>query len=122
MIRTLVLAGLLMPVAAGAQHPTTEAWPEVDVYWTPAEHQRTFLELSKSTEREGSKNESTIGVYQDYLRLPLGYVRGGYRFTFSTRDASYRESRGVAEAAVRVFGTRALRLVNRTRTELRWVN
>ncbi|HEX4684874.1 MAG TPA: DUF2490 domain-containing protein [Gemmatimonadaceae bacterium] len=122
MVRTLVLAGLLLPMAARAQHATAEWWPEVDVYWTPAEHQRTFLELSQSTEREGSKNEGTVGLYQDYLRLPRGYLRAGYRFTFSMRDASYRESRGVAEATLRVFGTSSWRLVNRSRTELRWVN
>ena len=77
------------------------------MYWRPAVHQRTFLELSSSTEREGTKRESTVGLYQDYLSLPKGYLRAGYRFTFSTRDASYRESRIVGEG---VFTYLLLRL------------
>jgi hypothetical protein len=119
------LAALVITVAftseAGAQQSvTSEFWPEVDVYWTPAKHQRTFLELGSSSEREGPKREATIGLYQDYLSLPRYYLRGGYRFTFSTRDASYRESRGVAEAAVRIVNGATWRLVERTRLELRW--
>jgi hypothetical protein len=107
---------------AGAQSVTTETWPEIDVYWRPAEHQRTFLETSASSEREGAKHEASVGLYQDYLNLPFGYLRGGYRFTFSTRDASYRESRIVGEG-VAAFPLRwCLRLLNRGRVEGRWVN
>jgi hypothetical protein len=108
--------------AAGAQQATSEVWPELDVYWTPAQHQRTLLELSGSSEREAAKKEATVGLYQDYLQLPRGYLRAGYRFTFSTRDASYRESRIVGEATARVAGATAWRLVERSRVELRWVN
>jgi hypothetical protein len=108
-------------MSVGAQ-ATQELWPELDVYWRPAEHQRTFLELSASSEREGSKREATVGLYQDYLTLPRAFFRGGYRFTFSTRDASYRESRGVLEANVLAGNMRHLRLIQRTRLELRWVN
>ena len=113
---------LLMAVAASASAQSTELWPELDVYWRPAEHQRTFLELSSSTERDGPKREATVGLYQDYLRLPTGYLRGGYRFTFSTRDASYRESRIVGEGVLTCYSSDDARLVNRTRGELRWVN
>lgn len=116
----LLLLLSALPNAAAAQ--TTEVWPELHIYWRPAEHQRTFLELSASTEREGDKREATIGLYQDYLRLPLGYARAGYRYTFSTRDASYRESRLVGEIALARLVTTRVRLVNRARTELRWVN
>ena len=119
-----LLLAICTPIArsAVAQSAAAEIWPEIDVYWTPAEHQRSFLELSASTEREGSKREATIGLYQDYLMLPRGYLRAGYRFTFSTRDASYRESRAVLEATYGVGAPFALRLVNRLRPELRWVN
>jgi hypothetical protein len=108
--------------AANAQSPVNELWPELDVYWTPAKHQRTVLELSGSSEREAAKKEATVGLYQDYLQLPSGYLRAGYRFTFSTRDASYRESRIVTEVTERLTGSTAWRLVERSRVELRWVN
>jgi hypothetical protein len=111
-----------MLVGAAASAQSTEIWPELDVYWQPAAHQRTFLELSSSTEREGTKREATIGLYQDYLSLPKGYLRAGYRFTFSTRDASYRESRIVGEGVVTTYSSDLVRLLNRTRVELRWVN
>src|SRR4051812_3089966 len=106
---------------AVAQVPT-EFWPELDVNWRPALHQRTFLEISGSAEREAGKREATVGLYQDYLNLPFLYVRGGYRFTFTTRDASYRESRIVGEAVVARNVTARLRVLNRGRLEGRWVN
>ncbi len=108
--------------AAGAQEVADELWPELNVYWTPAKHQRTMLELSSSSEREAAKRQETIGLYQDYLQLPGGYLRAGYRFTFSTHDASYRESRIVTEATERVAGATSWRLVERSRLEFRWVN
>jgi hypothetical protein len=108
--------------AVGMAQAVTEFWPEFNFYWRPAEHQRTVLELSSSTERESQKREATVGLYQDYLRLPAVYFRIGYRFTFSTRDASYRESRIVNEVTATVHTWGRLRLVNRSRLELRWVN
>jgi hypothetical protein len=119
--RLLLVSLLLCPLSVEAQ-ATQELWPELDVYWRPAEHQRTFLELSASSEREAAKKEATIGLYQDYLTLPRSFFRAGYRFTFSTRDASYRESRGVLEEDVTIGNMRQLRLIERTRLELRWVN
>lgn len=105
-----------------AQGATTETWPELDIYWRPAEHQRTFLELSSSAEREGAKREATVGLYQDYLHLPFGYLRAGYRYTFSTRDDSYRESRIVGEGVASFALVKRLRLLNRGRLEWRWLN
>lgn len=107
---------------AHAQKPTTEFWPELDVYWQPALHQRTFVELSEAAEREGVKHEASVGLYQDYLDLPLFYVRAGYRYTFSIRDASYRESRIVTEGTITAYSTTLVRLLNRTRVEFRFVN
>ena len=101
---------------------STEVWPEIDVFWQPAKHQRTMLELSLSSEREGERREASIGIFQDYTWLPRGYLRGGYRYTFSTQDASYRESRVLGELTLGSNVARRLRLVNRARTELRWVN
>jgi hypothetical protein len=115
-------AAALIAVVGSAGAQTNEWWPELDVYWQPAEHQRTFLEISASAEQEGTKRQATAGLYQDYLFLPNGYVRGGYRYTFSTHDASYRESRLVGEWVERVFSHGMARLVNRARFEMRWVN
>lgn len=113
---------LVLSTVAHAQKPATELWPELDIYWTPAAHQRTFLELSSSTDREGPEREDTIGLYQDYLMLPAGYLRGGFRYTFSSHDNSYREYRFVGEATFRTWSRGMARLVNRTRLELRDVN
>jgi hypothetical protein len=111
-----------VPRVGQAQRASTEIWPEIDMFWTPARHQRAFLELSTSTERDGPKREGTVGLYQDYLMLPRGYLRAGYRYTFSTADASYRESRAVFEATLGVGAPFSIRVVNRFRPELRWVN
>jgi len=120
------LLGLLLVVCvageAGAQSVTNELWPELDVYWTPAKHQRTMLELSGTNEQESAKKQATIGLYQDYLQLPSGYLRAGFRFTRSTNDASYQEARLVTELTRRVAGDSTWRLVQRSRVELRWVN
>ena len=113
---------VLLPCGAAAQVPVWEWWPELDVYYTPAKHQRTMLELSSQTEHEGTKHQATVGLFQDYLFLPSGFVRGGYRFTFSTRDASYRESRFLGEVNLTTWSSTKWRLISRTRGELRDVN
>ena len=117
-----VLPLLVLTASRALSAQSTEVWPEIHVFWQPAAHQRTVLELAMSTEREGAKREGSIGIYQDYTWLPRGYLRGGYRYTFSTRDASYRESRLVGELTLGRNIAPRLRLVNRARTELRWVN
>ena len=120
------LVGLLLVSCVarevGAQSVTNELWPELDVFWTPAKHQRTMLELSGTNEQEAAKKQATIGLYQDYLQLPRGYLRAGFRFTRSTNDASYQEARIVGEVVERVAGDSTWRLVERSRVELRWVN
>jgi hypothetical protein len=118
----LIVVAALLAARATANCQSSEVWPELDILWQPAVHQRTFLELAGADDRDGPKREATAGLYQDYVFLPNGYVRGGYRFSFSTHDASYRESRLVAEAVLRLVSWRRLRLVERTRTEWRWVN
>jgi len=118
----LLSFGSSFGAVAHAQKPTTEFWPELDLYWTPAVHQRTFFELSSSTERESVKREDSVGLYQDYLMLPAGYFRGGFRYTFSTHDNSYREYRFVGEATFRTWSKGMTRLVNRSRLEIRDVN
>ena len=115
----LVLALLLVPSIAAAQ--ATQFWPELDVYWRPALRQRTFLELSSSVDQDSPSRDDSIGLYQDYLNLPAGFLRGGYRFTHSP-NGSYTESRIVLEGTYRTYGTDLVRLLNRTRLELRWVN
>ena len=122
MLVALPLVALLGARDSLRAQTTNEVWPELDVYWRPAEHQRSLLELSTSAEREGPKHEATVGMYQDYLFLPRGYVRAGYRFTFSTRDASYRESRGVLESTLSSDLSTLWHLADRLRVEPRWVN
>ena len=120
--RYLLGIAAISPCALSAQSVVTENWPELDVFWRPAVHQRTMLELSVVDEREAAQRNAAIGLYQDYLNLPFGYVRGGFRYTFSTHDASYRESRIVVEGvASKPIGSR-LRAFNRTRVEWRWIN
>jgi hypothetical protein len=118
----LVLLILGTASAASAQSSANEIWSELDVFWRPAQHQRTFLELSRRTEQEGKEPEATIGLYQDYLNLPLLYLRAGFRYTASLSDASYRESRIVGETTVTAYSTRVVRVLNRSRAEFRWVN
>ena len=121
-LAALLALPLVAPVAARAQSASNEVWPELDVLWRTSERFRTVLEVAMQTEREGERREATVGLNEDLLRLPAGYARVGYRYTFSTRDASYRESRAVGEFVFRPWATEALRLLNRTRGELRWIN
>ena len=111
-----------IPSAALAQSTPTELWPELDVHWRTSPRFRTVLEVAMQTEREADKHEAYVGLYEDLLRLPAGYARVGFRYGFSTRDASFRESRAVGEFVFRPWATETLRLLNRTRGELRWVN
>ncbi|HEY4129064.1 MAG TPA: DUF2490 domain-containing protein [Gemmatimonadaceae bacterium] len=120
--RAICIAALLATGAVRVSAQASELWPEIDVYWQPAVHQRTFLELSKASDRDGPSQQGTIGLYQDYLDLPLGYLRGGYRFTSSTHDASYRESRFVGEGVIAVASVATMRLLSRSRLEFRTVN
>ena len=112
----------VFPALAAAQSPATELWPELDVYWRQAAHQRTFFQLADQAEHEGPHHQATVGLYQDYLNLPSAYLRLGYRYTFSTRDGSYRESRIVAEGAGSSGLWSRLRGTSRTRFEERWIN
>lgn len=112
----------ISPCALSAQSVVTESWPELDIFMRPAVRQRTVLELSAVAERESAGRDAAVGLYQDYLNLPFGYLRGGYRYTFSTHDASYRESRIVAEGVASRSIWSRFRAFNRTRFEWRWIN
>ena len=120
--RCLVAIAAISPCPAFGQSVVNENWPELDIFWRPAAHQRTALELSAVAEREAEERDTAIGLYQDYLNLPFGYLRGGYRYTFSTHDASYRESRIVAEGVASRSIWSRFRAFNRTRFEWRWIN
>jgi len=113
---------LSTPLALRAQSTATEVWPELDVHWRTSARFRSVLEVALQTEREAEKREATVGLYEDLLRLPAGYARVGFRYSFSTRDDSYRESRVVGEFVFRPWATASLRLLNRTRGELRWID
>jgi hypothetical protein len=116
---TLVALAVLLPSGAAAQASTREFWPELDVSYRPAKHQRTFLELASKSERDGPLHQGTVGLFQDYLWSSAAYLRGGYRFTFNTRGARYRESRLVGELVLPVASSKTLSLSNRLRGEAR---
>jgi hypothetical protein len=118
------LLGLMLavPEVVFAQASTSEGWPELDVHWRTANDFRAVLELSLSTEREQNDHEATIGLFGDYLHLPGGYLRFGFRYTFSVADTSYREPRIVGDAVLRLYGSDRVRLLDRSRIELRWIN
>lgn len=116
-VSLLLLFGTSLPAQT-----TNEWWPELNLFWRPAEHQRTFLQLSNDAEHEGPGPEATAGLFQDYLHLPGWFVRGGYRYTFSTRDNSYRESRILIEGTSAPYLTSQASLELRARVELRLVN
>jgi len=121
--RRLTLLFAFLGTRGVAAQTAQEWWPELDLYWQPSQRQRSLLELSRSAEREGAKSEGTIGLLQDYFTFPNGgFVRSGYKFTFSTRDASYRESRLLTEAHLKATTPYDTRFTNRSRVELRWVN
>ncbi|HEY9226849.1 MAG TPA: DUF2490 domain-containing protein [Gemmatimonadaceae bacterium] len=116
------MAALVFLPSAVIAQVANEFWPEIDISYRPAEHQRTLLELKGQADRETSKNEAKIGLYQDYLWLPHGFVRAGYRYIFSTNDARHRESRLDAEGTLnRPLGS-GFTFTDRLRWEFRWVN
>lgn len=121
-MRTLCLSLLFAAATSLSAQTTNEWWPELNLFWRPAEHQRTFLQMSNDVEHEGPGPEATAGLFQDYLRLPSWFIRGGYRYTFSTHDNSYRESRIVIEGTSAPFLTSQASLELRGRVELRRVN
>lgn len=120
--RLFLIAGFgLFPSPALAQ-VSNSFWPEVDISRRPAKHQRILLELKGQAEQEVSQREAKIGLYQDYLWLPRGFVRAGYRYIFSTDDAGHRESRIDAEGTFNQPIGRGATFSDRLRWEFRWVN
>jgi hypothetical protein len=111
-----VAAAIGLAVAA-AHAQTTEYRPELDVYWRSADHARTFLQLAGQDEESQTPHNPLIGLFEDFLFVPDGYVRGGYRYSLDTY-----ESRPLVEAALRVFKAGPVRLLTRSRVEWRWVD
>ena len=117
------LVAAALPCSArgiGAQ-VSNEIWPETDVSWRPAKHQRTYFEFLWQSEREEDKREAKVGLYQDYLFLPHGFLRAGYRYVFSTRNGNHKESRIVTEGTLNGLAKGAT-FGFRTLGEFRWIN
>jgi Protein of unknown function (DUF2490) len=102
---------------APARAQTTQYRPELDVYWKSSAHWRTFFQLAGQEENSESPRDPLIGLFEDYLFAPDGYLRAGYRYNLH----SY-ESRPLVELAFRVFKIGPVRLLNRNRVEWRWVD
>ncbi len=111
-----VVSGVVIGVAT-ARGQTTQYRPELDVYWTSSRHARTFFQLAGQAENGEIARDPLIGLFEDFLFAPDGYVRGGYRYSLR----SY-ESRPLIEAAFRVFKAGPVRLLSRSRAEWRWVD
>ncbi len=102
---------------ASARAQTTEYRPEVDIYYKWSNYTRTFFQLAGEAENSETPHDPLIGLFQDFLFVPDGYIGGGYRYNLH----SY-ESRPLIEAAFRVFKVGPVRLLNRNRVEWRWVD
>jgi hypothetical protein len=102
---------------AAAHGQTTQYRPELDFYWTSSPHARTFFQLAGEAENGDTPHDPLTGLFEDFLFVPDGYIRGGYRYNLH----SY-ESRPLVEAAFRVFKAGSVRLLNRSRAEWRWVD
>ena len=112
------LAALGLAVAAASSRAqTTEYRPELDFYYKSADHARTFLQIAGQADNTGLSHDPLVGLFEDFLFAPDGYIRGGYRYNFR----SY-ESRPLVEATFRVFKAGPVRMLNRNRVEWRWVD
>jgi len=112
----LAAAVIAIATAAGRAQ-TTQYRPELDVYWKSSDHARTFFQLAGQAEHAPVSRDPLIGLFEDFLFVPDGYVRGGYRYNLH----SY-ESRALVELAFRVFKAGPVRFLNRNRVEWRWVD
>lgn len=102
-----------------AQTTLNQLWPELDVLWKASDTYRFFGLVRVEATPELGYSEGTLGIHADYLRLPHGFARIGFREIESLTDSSHHEERALAEAT---FDTRWgwVTLLNRTRVELRW--
>jgi len=117
-VRAIVLY-LASASRMSAQTTLQELWPELDVFWKASSTYRFFALVRVEAVPELGYSEGTLGIHADYLRLPHGFARIGFREIESLTDSSHHEERALAEAT---FDTRWgwLELLNRTRVELRW--
>lgn len=125
---TAVALALFSLGSAGAQQTQGEWWPELDVYWTDHSGRYRLYGLASVTHTGDTGDRTgTLGLHVDYVSQsgfflwPSGfYTRLGYQYIGALNGPSYHEQRVIAEltAATRIF---ALRLVNRTRVESRWI-
>jgi hypothetical protein len=115
MARCAAVGAMIAVASSDAQ--TTQYRPELDIYWKSSSHARTFFQVGGQEENSQSPTDPLIGLFEDFLFDPDGYLRAGYRYNLH----SY-ESRPLVEAAFRVFKTGPVRLLNRNRVEWRWVD
>ncbi len=112
------IAALGVALAAATAHAQQTQWrPELDFYYKWSNDTRTFLQIAGQAENGDLARDPLIGLFQDYLFVPDGYVRAGYRYNLR----SY-ESRPLIETMFRMFKAGPVRMLNRNRVEWRWVD
>lgn len=120
-----LVAAIALPFEIAHTQATTQAewWPELDIFWTDASgRDRIFGMASISQTADQTSRQRTLGLHFDYLSLPWGYLRVGYRQIESVPPGSYHESRGVIEGTAGFDIGWQLRAYSRSRLELRWIS
>lgn len=116
-VRTSLCVAALGLASVVARAQTTQYRPELDFYYKSSDHARTFLQIAGQAESGSLPHDPLVGLFEDFLFVPDGYIRGGYRYNFR----SY-ESRPLVETTFRVFRAGPVRMLNRNRAEWRWVD
>lgn len=114
------LAGSARPLRA--QDSQFELWPELDIWKRLSPEVQLFFPFSISQAKEANYTEGMVGANIDYRFDVKMSIRGGIRYHFSLSDTSYRELRTIGEFTYRFFPGSAIRLMDRSRVDLRLIN
>jgi hypothetical protein len=113
---------LALPAVARAQNSQFELWPELDIWKRLTPEVQLLFTFSISHSREANYTEGMFGANIDYRFHVNMSIRGGVRYHFSISDTSYRELRTIGEFTYRFFSGSAIRLLDRSRVDLRLIN
>jgi hypothetical protein len=123
LVVALVVLGIAaLPAAAHAQSSLFELWPEVDIWKRLSPEVQLFFPISISHSKEANYTEGMVGANIDYRFHVNMSIRGGIRYHFSISDTSYQELRTIGEFTYRFFPGSAIRLIDRSRIDLRLIN
>lgn len=116
MVAALALAWQRAP----AQETRSELWPELDVYVQSSSRLREYFLWTRTRAVETPYREQMFGAHLDYRISQRWSARAGYRYAYSLDDTSYRENRAVGEVTFRTPIGGGVKLLDRTRLDLRW--